>query len=671
MSARGTNLRKALRSTLLLAGLCATGVPVAAQQKIAQTPPTFRSSESLVTLDVAVVDRDGKPVPGLTPDDFVVTLDSQRRSVRALNYRDFNAARTTAGDPVAAASAASPKLTGRVFVLLIDDLSARPWEMAGLRASAERMLTSLNPDDRVGITTTSGLGPTVNPTLDRAAVRAALSSKGIVGRYDDDTIPYFITVPEALEIQRTVADILSRKHGYGDPNSPNLYERVVTRECGYDPHNKGGNDDTCPSRVIEEASELTKHIARRATDQLAAYTHVINAIGSGPGPRVVVALSMGIATGVMQGNLADLNPVSLAAARNGVLFYAMTEAPDASTKDNSPDQAAAARQERAYLAQSVKTIATAAGGEGFTVVGQADRFFARVANETSATYTLGVEMPENPPAAEFLRVNVTVRNRAWTVRTNTRALRPSAPPAPATAEEKLRRRLTDGGESADVPMSVGTSLRRGDAGGAQVGVSLHLPSTVKAPLMMQFALIDSMGSVVRSGQQAIAPASPGADYWPNFSLPAADGHYRLRIAVADRDGAIGAADRPVDVDFARVGPFTASDLLATWSGRDGVTHFFALSELPAAAATLNVALELYSAEPVGSDVRVRFAIVPASGAGPVAEIDVTPSPAGHGVSASRTFPILSLPDGTYTINATIVRAGTAIGVVSRQIKKGS
>lgn len=659
--------RVAIAGTLLAAG---TAIASAQQPQT----PTFRSSENLVTIEVAVVTRDGKPVPGLTPDDFVVTLDGQRRSVRALNYRDLNAGRLDATDtslPPGDHPPVSPQGPGRVFVLLVDDLSARPWEMVGLRTAADRMLASLNPDDRVGITTTSGLGPTVNPTLDRAAVRAALSSKGIVGRYDDQTAPYFVTIPEALEIQRTVADILSRKHNYGDPNSPNLYERVVTRECGLDPHNKGADDATCPGRVIEAASELTKLVGRRAANQLDAYTRVINALAGVPGPRVVVALSLGVATGAMQGNLADLNPVSQAAARHGVLFYAMTEAPDVSMHDISPSHAAAARVERVYLAESVKTIATAAGGEGFTVVGQADRFFTRIKDETSATYSLGVEMPENPPTGEFLRVNVSVRDRSWTVRTNTRALPPAAPAAPATTEDKLKRRLTDGGESSDVQMSFATSLRRGDSGDAQVGVSLHIPSTVDAPLTMQFVLMDAMGAVVRSGKQGIAPSSPGADYWPNFSLPVTDGHYRLRVAVADRNGLIGAADRPVDVEFAKVGPFTASDLLATWSARDGVPHFFALSELPPTATTLSIALELYSGERLASDVRVRFAIVPVTGGDPVAETEATPTPTSQGLSASRTLSISSLPPGAYMINATIVRAGATIGVVSKQVKKGS
>src|SRR3954465_6052734 len=53
--------------------------PVTAQQK-------FTSSTSLLTLDVTVVDRDGNPITGLTPDDFAVTLNGKKQSTRAVSY---------------------------------------------------------------------------------------------------------------------------------------------------------------------------------------------------------------------------------------------------------------------------------------------------------------------------------------------------------------------------------------------------------------------------------------------------------------------------------------------------------------------------------------------------------------------------------------------------------
>ncbi len=45
----------------------------------AQQPPRFQSSVEVTTIDVTVVDDRGKPMPNLTPADFNVRIDGNRR----------------------------------------------------------------------------------------------------------------------------------------------------------------------------------------------------------------------------------------------------------------------------------------------------------------------------------------------------------------------------------------------------------------------------------------------------------------------------------------------------------------------------------------------------------------------------------------------------------------
>ena len=43
--------------------------------------PVFRAGVDLVTVDAIVVDKDGRPVTGLTADDFILTVDGKPRPI--------------------------------------------------------------------------------------------------------------------------------------------------------------------------------------------------------------------------------------------------------------------------------------------------------------------------------------------------------------------------------------------------------------------------------------------------------------------------------------------------------------------------------------------------------------------------------------------------------------
>lgn len=298
----------------------ALGTPFPAAQSTQS--PVFRGGADFLSLEVTVVDTDGHPIPGLTAADFTVKVEGQHPPVHTADFLEFG----TSGGSAAAGlgrvttnTSSAPGATrqgGRVIVLLIDDLSQRPGEGTELRVAAERFLPTLDSDDLVGLASTSGFGPVVSPTRNRQAVLAALSSPGTVGKFDDSTGGFFITIPEAIAVWRN------------NPHDPDV-DAVYNQNCPTETVGKStGPESGCRSKVTAMAKELFTETIRRAAMQAAAYSEVIEALRVAPQPRVLVALTHGIALPDELHPGAVLDAISHAAADADLRFYALVNFED-------------------------------------------------------------------------------------------------------------------------------------------------------------------------------------------------------------------------------------------------------------------------------------------------------------------------------------------------------
>jgi VWFA-related protein len=689
----------------IAAGVACAGALVAAQ---AQQTPTFRSTTSLVLVDVTVLDNDGKPVQGLTADDFQVKLDGVPRQVRAVTYEQIAAPfdpeslvpdvgpvnPTGAPNRVQSVAIApvGPETKRRIIVVLVDDLSLKASRGRDMLAAAARFVRELPKADLVGYMTTSGAAG-LNPSTDHLAVELALPR--VVGQFDDprDWFGPPVGIDEGIRAadgdRGQMTDIILRDCLNGvDSNTagPAIATIIAQVRAGnYDVVSGGtsgpaGQIIQCIEDTAKKARLLGRMSEGNAERQIQAFTDAVKALRNVPGLKQLVVISDGLVLPRRSSSAVALEPMAKAAAAAGVQISVLSQsAPLADVGDVDRSIAAVnmpptvvedvRRADDVALRQGVATMADMTGGTYQQVIGAADTAFRRVALSSSALYELGVEMPEKSVPGKDFALSVSLKNkRGYSLHANHHALVPE-PKAPVPIDTQLKDAIGNGTPLFGIPMSVGSSVRKGtQLSQVTVNLDVQIPASIPGPLTLMFGLVDPIG-VAQSGKRQIDVPAAGKDYRVTLAVPVAMGNYKMRLAVADATGAVGSVETKVRAVLAPMGPVLASDLLTGWSGDSGPTEFLALEQLPAAATKMYDVLELYSngKDPLPADVRVNFTILTPDGT-PVDDRDSIPRNVNGVLRAEAPFELQMIPAGAYTVRATVKVAGADVGTATTTVR---
>ena len=647
--------------TCLLAGLVAVAAQEQ-QQKPAEAPkqeepiqgPTFRTGVDLVAIDVAVVDRRGRPVEDLRAPEFAVKIDGEvRRVVSAeLIKVDVEAARKQVADKTE--SFYTSNLTppnGRQIIIAVDQVNIRPGSLRPVLDAAARFLDILSPLDQVAFVAYPEPGPRVNFTSDKLRLRRAM--QGLVGQQPRTRAgSYNIGVSEAIAIEERRDQI--------------ILAAVMTRECrSTDPRQLA----QCERDITSESSQIARNSREDAELSLRGLQQLLEQLSFVEGPKSLILISEGLATSETN-DLRHL--VRLAgAARTAINVLSVDlRRGDVTIAEQPPTEA----EDRRILMQGLEAIAAMSRGSLYHIAGTGEPIFERLASETSAYYLLGVEQRPSDSIGDRHRIDVEVRRNDVTIRSRQAFVLSPSSTARRRPEENLRDALSSPFAISGLPLRV-TTFAQQEPGtekvrlmvAAQIGEAGAKPGN----FTLGYLVIDDQNKIAASFGDQI-PLTPGSGS-PNEPLKfvggvlVEPGIYSLRFGVVDAEGRRGSIVRDVSAWKMAGESFALGDLIvggAPTTGQGLTVQVEPYVQTEGVAAYL----ELYStSDQSWAGTTVTFEVADDADSPPLATLpgSVVPGKQPTWRVASGVINAKMLPAGRYVARAKIARDGQQVGVLAR------
>ena len=617
--------------------------------------PTFRTGIDLVAVDVAVVDRRGRPIEDLHAAEFSVKIDGEvRRVVSAeLVKVDVEAAKKQVADK--SESFYTSNLTppqGRQIVIAVDQVNIRPGSLRPVLDAAGRFLDMLSPLDQVAFVAYPEPGPRVNFTNDKLRLKRAM--QGLVGQQPRARPgTYNIGVSEAINIEERRDQI--------------VLAAVVMRECRSNDQRQLAQ---CERDIVSESAQIARNSREDADISLRGLQQLLEQLAYVDGPKSLILISEGLATSETN-DMRHL--VRLAgAARTAINVMSVDlRRGDVTVAEQPPTEA----EDRRILMQGLEGIASMSRGSLYHIAGTGEPIFERLASEISAYYLLGVEQKPSDSIGDRHRIDVEVRRNDVTIRSRQAFVLSPSRTVKRSAAENLRDALGSPFAMSGLPLRV-TTFAQQDPGSdkvriivaAQVGESGAKPGN----FTIGYLVIDDQNRVAASFGDQVA-LTPGAGS-PNEPLKFVSGVlvepgiYSLRLGVVDAEGRRGSVIRDVSAWKMAGESFALGDLIVGGMPAQGAQGLTVQVEPYVLTEGVAAYLEMYSTtDQTWNGTTVTFEVADDPDSAPLASLPVTLIPGRQPTwrVASGIINAKALPPGRYVARAKIVRDGKAVGVLSR------
>jgi VWFA-related protein len=473
---------------LCLAGLLAAGPSgPAVRAQAPPTLPTFSSEVELITVDAVALDADGRPISGLTRDDFVLTEDGRPQEIASFEAFVLNRDAATAAEAAPVASNEPGEGgNGRAFALIVDDVRMAATRVAGARAAAASFLErSVRDGDEVTLGTASGdvwwSARLPEGRADLLALLARVKGRGSdtetvsIARMSDYEAYRIANYENSPSIARAIpaGPASGRGSSPGGDTVPSLTghvkERVMERWLGANLC----TPTSCEGMVRGYATDIDAARRDRTELTLRSVRRGLEALAPVRGRKSLLLLSPGF----LQDSAADLRGIAATSreANTAVYFVDVKGLVAFSGFGSAADSAADARigireraainfEEAAFESAGSQTLADDTGGFSVRNTNDLGAGIDRIAEESRVFYLLGFHPPPGKSPGEWRKLRVEVKRPGVNVRARRGySLRAEAEAAGAKRSRKekapglapsVARALDSAHEAAGIPLRV-------------------------------------------------------------------------------------------------------------------------------------------------------------------------------------------------------------------------
>lgn len=366
--------------------------------------PTFETGVELISVDVHVVDKNGKPIVDLKPEDFEVDIAGRGRRIASVQFVSYAVAgtpgpqtRPTGEGPATDPSGPRPR---RMYVLAVDEHSLHTNNAMAAVNAAERFIDRLQPDDLVGVYAYPTGVAQHDMTTDHAAVRKVLQKIG--GLFNEPANSLNLSRSEIIDCANNDRDCLLK---------------VMQRECS------GGACSTV--QIRQEALSLAGFMETMASQSIGGLRSLVRGLREVSGRKTLVLVSGGLVTTDQAGGRLNVRNEVAAVGREASLanvnvFALHLDWSFIEAVTNRRGMRTSYFRDSNMAASGLEAIAGNAGGTVIRVQGTSpDVAFDRVLRETSGHYLLGVESIAEDRDGQPKAIRVKVKRGGAQVRSRT------------------------------------------------------------------------------------------------------------------------------------------------------------------------------------------------------------------------------------------------------------